>query len=160
MTNLNVEKIESSDEQIMAAVFTLIWTLLVIGGIYVLRNKDLSVTVFEFVILVLAIYRLIRLFVYDKIAQFIRDLFLDKVTKKDKKSGMLKIVRHCPKSGIRRKVTQLVSCPWCTGVWMAMIVLFFHFYCPYAFYVFILLALSGVATFVQLLANIAGKYGH
>jgi|TARA_Y100000310_G_scaffold344515_1_gene457686 hypothetical protein len=160
MNTLGKEVKESHDEQFLSLLLTIIFTILLIGGLYILRGKDLSLTVFEFIIISLAVFRLIRLIVYDSIAQFIRDIFLDKVKKVEKKTGMIKVSRHLPKSGIKRKITQLLQCPWCTGVWIALFVLFFHYYCPYAFYVYILLAIAGVGSYIQLTANIVGKYGH
>lgn len=106
--------------------------------------------VFDFFILVLASFRLTRLFVYDKITQFVRDFF-QRTTLVD---GV--IVREKYGRGPLRTLSDLLDCPWCTGVWVALPVIFFYFYTPFAWYPLLLLAVTGFATFIQLSANAIG----
>jgi hypothetical protein len=103
------------------------------------------VSVFDFALLSLATLRLIRLLVYDRITQFVRDWFFE-----DPISG------SCPKSGFKASVGHLFGCPWCMGVWVGLFIVFFYFLTPLARFPILILAVSGVASFIQLLANMVG----
>ncbi|PIT90971.1 sporulation protein [Candidatus Kaiserbacteria bacterium CG10_big_fil_rev_8_21_14_0_10_49_17] len=114
-----------------------------------------GLSVFEFFLLSLAAFRLTRLFVYDKITQFIRDWFLRKEVLAGE-DGELVIVRRKYVQGPLRTASELLECPWCFGVWAAACVLFFYFITPLSVPVILLLAIAGVATFFQLLATMVG----
>lgn len=93
----------------------------------------------DFFLIALAVARLVRLFTYDVITEFVRHWF----------------VGADPES-FRGTLGALIHCPWCTGLWFALVVAFFYFATPVAWYVIFVLALSLVATFLQLLANFIG----
>lgn len=93
----------------------------------------------DFLLMALAIFRLIRLVSYDNITAFLRD-GLSKYHS-DTFLGTLGV---------------LVNCPWCTGLWFSFLVAFFYFASPIAWYVILVLALASVASFFQLLANLIG----
>lgn len=94
-----------------------------------------SIPLFDFFLIVLATFRLIRLFVYDKITQFFRDWFID------------------AERGPRKTIYGLLTCPWCLGIWAAMVITFFYFLSPVAWLFILVLAVSGLASLVQLFAN-------
>lgn len=104
----------------------------------------------DYVLITLAAWRVTRLFVYDNITKFLREQFWDV-----KKVGRGLILEK-PKVGPRRTLADLMSCPWCFGVWATAMVIFFYLITPYAVFPIMLLALSGVATFLQLLSNLIG----
>lgn len=112
------------------------------------------VPIFHAILISLAIFRLIRLFSYDKITHFARDWFLDK--RKIVENGEEVIILEAPKRGIRRTITELLGCPWCTGVWISLFVVYFYFTVPGFFFVILVLAIAGVASFLQLIANLIG----
>ena len=114
-----------------------------------LNVAELSFT--DFALMTLATWRLTRLFVYDAITKFFREQFWD-VVKVGKGYALEK-----PKVGPRRTIADLLSCPWCFGVGSAAVVIFFYLITPYAVYPIMLLALSAVATFLQLLSNLVGN---
>ncbi len=93
----------------------------------------------DFVLISLAIFRLIRLFTYDAITAFLREWF----------------VGADPES-FRGSLGTLINCPWCTGLWFSLVVVFFYFLTPFAWYGILILALGAVASFLQLLANLIG----
>ncbi len=108
-----------------------------------------DLTVFDFVIISLASFRMIRLFVYDSMTKFFREQFYDaKVTKTGK------VTLYIPKGGPRRTLVDLMNCPWCFGVWASTIVLFFYLLTPWAFFPILILAVSGVATSLQKLSSL------
>lgn len=104
----------------------------------------------DYVLITLASWRLTRLFVYDLITKFFREQFWD-VKKMSKGYELEK-----PKTGPRRTLADLMDCPWCFGVWATAMVMFFYLMTPYAIFPVVLLALSAVATFLQLLTNMVG----
>ena len=123
-------------------IFTVIYILLVILSGFVLHFENRLPTrigVFDSIILSFAVFRLVRLFVYDWVTKYIRDYF-EKFEK-----------------GPRRTLADLLECPWCTGVWMAFFVSFFYFLSPIAWYPIFLLSLSGAATYLQIIIIRIGK---
>lgn len=93
----------------------------------------------DFVLMALAVTRLVRLFTYDAITAFVREWF----------------VGADPRS-FRGTLGTLINCPWCTGLWFSLVVVFFYFAAPIAWYMILVLALSSLASFFQLLANVVG----
>lgn len=111
-----------------------------------------ELTLVDYTLMTLATWRLTRLFVYDSITRFVREQFLD-VVKVGRGYRLEK-----PKTGPRRVLSELFSCPWCFGVWAATVIVFFYLVTPYAYFPVLLLAVAGVATFLQLLANLVGHH--
>ena len=112
-------------------ILSMVFGLLVAIGIYYLLPGSIhdlrDIHVFEFIILALAVFRLTRLLVYDKVAQYIRDLFLNTEEEHFKGSGMMYVVRTKPATGFRRLMSDLFSCPWCIGVWSSLFTVFIYF---------------------------------
>lgn len=123
--------------------------------LFVLGKLPTAIAVFDFVLIVLATFRLTRLFVYDAIMQFVRDWFLKKEVSVTPE-GKLVIEREKHQDGIRRTFSDLLSCPWCTGLQAAILVVFFYYLSPLSWVIILMFAVGGAATFVQLLANAAG----
>lgn len=122
--------------------FSLFFALLVLIGIRYLAVNGLiilTVPAFDFIVLALAIFRLVRLFSYDIITQFIRDWFKD-----------------APEGTLSGTVGALLSCPWCTGLWFSFFVVFVYYATPYAWPVLLMLALAGIASHVQIVSNWVG----
>jgi len=92
---------------------SLIFVILLITAIYILflENKlPLKISFVDFMILGLAIFRLTHLFVHDLVTNFIRDYFSKFQT------------------GLGKTIFNLLSCHWCTAMWIALIVSFMFFY--------------------------------
>lgn len=109
-----------------------------------------QLTIVDFTLITLASWRLTRLFVYDAITKFFREQFYD-VVKAGKGMELEK-----PKFGPRRTLADLLSCPWCFSIWAAATVIFFYLLTPYAFFPILILAISAVASFLQILSNAVG----
>lgn len=135
-------------------MFILFFVTLVVMGTIILDGEAYKtydgLTLVDFTLIALATVRTIRLFVYDTITKFFREQFWDA---KELKS---KVVLTKPAGGPRRTLADLLSCPWCFGMFASAIITFFYLLTPYAFYPVLILALAGVATFLQLLANLIG----
>lgn len=106
-----------------------------------------SLSFFDLTVLALATLRLVRLFTYDKIMGFFRQLFLDKGNK--------------PERGIRRLCAELIECVWCTGMWGALVVSALYFSGLFGEFVVYILAISALGTvfltFTQMLSRIGQK---
>lgn len=128
--------------------------MLVVMGAIILETESRiplgELVLTDYVLVALASWRLTRLFVYDAITKFFREQFLD-VKKVGRGYELVK-----PPSGPRRTIADLLSCPWCFGVWATATVLFFYLITPYAVFPTVLLALSAVATTLQIGSNLLG----
>ncbi|MDR3558990.1 MAG: DUF1360 domain-containing protein [Candidatus Pacebacteria bacterium] len=87
----------------------------------------------HFLILILAAFRLIRLFTYDSVTAFIRDYLKQFST------------------GPREILSNLINCPWCTGVWTALLVSYIYLLIPGGIIFLGILALAGVASYLQII---------
>lgn len=113
------------------------------------------IEVWDFFLIALAIFRITRLVVYDKITQFLRDAFL-RSRQLLGEDGRVYIERSPYPGGPMRTMSDLLACPWCTGMWAALVVVFCYFAFPWAWYPIVLLAVSAVGNVMQLIANAIG----
>ena len=130
------------DQNFWNAMFSIGFVFLAffLGGFVYIADEGYprSIDWFDALILSLATFRLVRLFVYDKVTAWIRALFADAT------------------SGPRKPAYDLLLCPWCFGVWAALFVCFFYYTMPMAWFFLLVLAIAGVGSFFQLLANMIG----
>lgn len=94
---------------------------------------------FDALLIALAAFRITRLVVYDKIAQWLRDLFAG-----------------APMGTFRHTVADLLACPWCIGFWGALVAVVVYFTLSWAWFVILFLALAGLASLLQVIANAIG----
>jgi len=112
-------------------------------------NPILGLT--DFVLITLAVFRLTRLFVYDKVTQLVRDLFVDI----EEKRGQL--IRHPKDFGLQRALADIFSCPWCFSIWGGSVFIWAYIMFPAVMmYVALFLSVSALATVLQLLTNLIG----
>jgi len=110
-----------------------------------------SLELTEFVLLSLAVFRLTRLFVYDGVTSWLRDLFIDV----SEKRGTL--IRVKKQTGLQRTVSDIFSCPWCFSMWGGSVFIWAYIMFPSVMlYAALVLAISAVATMLQLSANLLG----
>ncbi len=143
-----------TDQYLWNFVFSVLFLALVFMATVVLDTEAYksyeSLTLLDYTLMILATFRLTRLFVYDKITAFFREQFSDIG---EGKNGMVLVK---PARGPRRTIADLLSCPWCFGMWAAGTVAFFYLLTPYAFFVILMLAIGALGTLMQLLANLIG----
>lgn len=108
-----------------------------------------ELTPMDFVIIALAAFRLTRLVVGDKILAFARGWFFDL-----KDGQTIK-----PVGGVRRTIAELIECPWCVGLWAALISLVLYLAGPFAHFLVLVLALSGAAMLLYSFADTLGRIG-
>jgi hypothetical protein len=156
---MDPKEITRRDQVWWSILFSLIYVAVFILGVALLVSLrgDLprSIPLFDLMLIILASFRLTRLFVYDRIMQFFRDWFLDKETYVDER-GAVMVRRYPPITGPRRTINDLLSCPWCFGMWAGLIIPFFYFLSPLAWFFILVLAISGAGTFLMLLSNLVG----
>lgn len=123
-------------------VFSAFFAVLLFYGIWWLAASRLifyEVPVRDLVLIALATFRLVRLFTYDVITQFMRDWFAE-----------------ARPNSFGHTISTLLNCPWCTGLWFSFIVVFFYFATPYSWPVILVLALAAIASVLQVLSNWIG----
>ena len=130
--------------------YALLRTLYVANG-----GLPTSIGVFDSIILALATFRLTRLFVYDKITRFLRDLF-QHTDEEYTQEGVTYFRKTERTNGPLRTAYELLICPWCFSIWAALFVSFFYYLTPLAWLPIFIIALSGVATAIQIVVNMIG----
>lgn len=147
----------NDDQNFWNFLFSTIFVALTAAGawhLYKLGNLPTSISFFDLALITLATFRLIRLVTKDKVFQFFRDFFLEKNVVEG--ATELLVIRQKPLSGPQRTISELLACPWCIGVWIALGVTFFYYYSPFAWFPILILAIAGVASFIQILINEIG----
>ncbi len=141
-TCMTLKQIFENETDRWYGVYTLIYIVLVfvMAGFIWLQGRQFptAIPLFDFLMLSLATFRIIRLFVYDKVMLFVRDYFAS--------------APHGPK----KIAGELLNCPWCFGLWASTFVIFFYYVMPMSWFVFLFLAVSGLGSFVQILTNKIG----
>jgi len=121
--------------------FTFIGVIILIGDYIHYRKIDISMfKLGDFVILSLAAYRMTRLLVYDKVLDYLRDFIVD--DKSD--SGFFKASKY------------FLTCPWCAGIWMTLFVIILYLFLPFGKLFCYVLAIAGIASFIQVLISLLG----
>lgn len=113
--------------------------LLVLVG-YLLQKKGVDIegiTIKEAIVIILASYRLTRILVFEKIFKYLRDVF--------KRREDLYLVGT---------LSSIITCPWCAGVWVTLVIIVFYFLIPFGTLLVYVLALAGIASIVILYSNI------
>jgi hypothetical protein len=99
--------------------------------------RDISTT--DLIILILAVYRVTRVVVFEKIFKYFRDF----VKANNRVYFMLTL-------------QSIITCPWCAGVWIALVMTVFFFLVPYGVLLVYIMAISGVASFLVMASNYLG----
>ena len=113
-----------------------------------------NITPFHFVILSIATFRITRLIVSDRITQGLRDFCMIISASTDPETGSTYIVRTKRVRGVRRAIGEIMGCPWCMGMWIAVVAL--ALYVAATVYSFVsawaiifIFALAGSASVIQ-----------
>ena len=112
--------------------------LVVLVG-YLLEKKGINIeeiTLKESVIIILASYRMTRILVFEQIFKYFRDAL--------KKREDLFLIGT---------FSSIITCPWCAGVWVTLVIIVFYYLVPYGNLLSYVLALAGLASIVILYSN-------
>ena len=99
-----------------------------------------EIKVFDLFIIALATYRLTRLLIYDEIFYFIKDY----------------IRKFKEEQGFVKSAYVLFNCPWCVGVWAALITLITYILFPFGKFLIVVLAISALSSFFHLIITWLG----
>jgi len=124
------------------SVFVFLCAIGLVGFFLDKKNIDIrELSLKEAVMVILATYRMTRILVFEKIFKHFRDAL--------KKRENLYVIGT---------VHSIVTCPWCAGVWVTLIILVFYFLIPYGDLFVYVLALAGLASMVILSSNLLHMY--
>ena len=96
---------------------------------FLLKISLNSLSVIDIILLSLSCYRLSRMIVYEKVFELIRN-YLGSNTDK----------------ALIGSIHNLITCPWCAGVWVSLIVFDIYYLLPFGKYLIYILAISAIAT--------------
>lgn len=146
------------DQNIWNIIFSLFFIGVFLAALGLLVGKwgafPKSIPLFDAILLPLAAFRITRLVVYDKITRWFRELFMAKKIVVENGEKMVELRPFA--SGFRRTIHDLLGCPWCIGFWSALFVVFGYFLFSWAWVVILFLAVAGMGSLVQLIANAIG----
>ena len=97
----------------------------------------------------LAAFRLTRLIVFDKITEFIRAPFFNEIEQENEQGE--KEIYLVPKSdGLRGWIGELLSCYWCTGIWVSLFIGGLHYFgTQTGEFLIVILAVAAIASFIE-----------
>ncbi|AEJ40260.1 hypothetical protein TPY_2083 [Sulfobacillus acidophilus TPY] len=103
-----------------------------------------------FVVLGLACFRLTHLIVVEEITTFLRTPFVDAVNERDARGRWIKLQYPKPHR-IRGFIGALLSCPWCTGIWVGIALVMGWYTVPHVvFPVALIFAVSGLGVIAEM----------
>ena len=124
------------------SAFVFFGAILLVGHFLNKEGIDIrDLTMKEAVLVILASYRMTRILVFEKILKHFRDAL--------KRRENLYVIGT---------IHSMVTCPWCAGVWVTLVILVFYFLVPYGALLVYVLALAGLASMVILVSNLLHMY--
>jgi hypothetical protein len=111
---------------------------------YLLKNKGVDIEELTFkqaLVIILASYRMTRIIVFEKIFKYFRNVL--------KKRENFYVVGT---------IHSMITCPWCAGVWVTLIIVVLYFLVPYGILLAYVLALAGLASMMILVSNLLHMY--
>ena len=140
---MEIEPVKPNEQQKTWNFWATIFFILCLVGLgFLLEKKGITrenFTLGNIVLMVLATYRLTRILVFDKIFKLFRDFF-----------------RTHQRLYVFYVIKEIITCPWCAGVWVALIIVAIYFLVPFGYIFVILLTISGIASFIVILVNYVG----
>lgn len=127
------------------ALLLVVFSVITKGGWHVRALYHLGA--FDFAVMGLATFRLIRLVSYDKIFSFVREFFLHHTGKTWVKAD----------GGFKRLMSELIECMWCTGLWSALFVVALYLGSSLGMFFVYILAIASIGSFLQ---NISKAIAH
>jgi len=109
----------------------------------------MDINLLDFIILALACFRLTRLIVFDKITEFLRTPFFDEI-EEENDEGIIEVYYSPKSTPIKKFIGELLSCYWCTGVWVSTGLIIGYIYFSTLFMPIILIfAIAGLASILE-----------
>ncbi|MDE3838244.1 sporulation protein [Bacillus methanolicus] len=112
-----------------------------------------DITIWNVILMGLASFRLTRLIVFDQITYFFRKPFFDEITEINQ-NGENEVYLEPKQYGFKKWMGELLSCYWCTGIWVSMFVIFLYFFAPVAGKVIILImAVAAIGSIIEVIIS-------
>jgi hypothetical protein len=109
----------------------------------------MTIDLLDFIIVALASFRLTRLIVFDKITEFLRNPFFDEIEEKNQE-GKTEVYYVPKETTLKKFIGEMLSCYWCTGVWVSAAIVTGYLLSPAVFVPIILVfAVAGLAAIVE-----------
>lgn len=144
--------IKITDQYFWNFVFLLFFVSLVVMATIIVDTESRLVITdlgkFDVAIIVLASWRLVRFFANDGTTKFFREQFYD--LKKTARTATL----EKPATGPRRTILDIILSPWSFGLGITFLVTFCYLISAYLFYPILLLALAGLVSLLQIVAQL------
>ena len=124
------------------SAFVFLSTVGLVG--YLLKNNGVDIEELTFkqaLLIILASYRMTRIIVFEKIFKYFRN-----VLKKRENFYVIGTIHS------------MITCPWCAGVWVTLIIIVLYFLVPYGNLLVYVLALAGLASMMILVSNLLHMY--
>src|SRR3989344_2956338 len=110
-----MDKLEPKNNQnLWNFLYTAFFIFLFASGVMIIYKVNgflpTAIDFFDFILIILASFRLTRLFIYDRVMKFFRDWFLDSrevITPE----GEVLILREKPTDGPKRTAAEILDCP-------------------------------------------------
>jgi hypothetical protein len=114
----------------------------------------MDINLMDFVLLALACFRLTRLVVFDKITEFLRAPFFEE-REEENEEGFIEVYYFPKSTPIKKFIGELLSCYWCTGIWVSAGLVVGYLYFPHFFTPIILIAaIAGLGSILESLVQI------
>jgi hypothetical protein len=140
--------IKITDQYFWNFIFLTFWLFLVVMATIILETEArltwAELSLLDGVLIVLGSWRLVRLLSSDSTTKFFREQFYD--LKKTARTVSLEV----PATGPRRTILEVLLNPWNISLGVVSLVTFVYLLTSYAVYPLVLLALSGVVSFIEL----------
>lgn len=100
-------------------------------------------------ILILGVFRITRLFVYDRITLFLRKPFVEEIyLENESGEGYYEVIYKG--NSVSQAIGYLLSCPWCMGIWVSVCVVIAYWLWPIVvFPILIVFAIAGGAALLD-----------
>ncbi|WP_256860409.1 DUF1360 domain-containing protein [Paraliobacillus ryukyuensis] len=115
--------------------------------------KTIVLSIFEFVLLGLAVFRCMRLFVFDLVSIKLRQFF--QVEEEHVlEDGSVEIIVSGRGKGLRYIIGEMLACHWCVGMWSTLGLYLGYTLAPIVFTpILYVLAIAGVAGIIQVMIS-------
>jgi len=124
------------------SAFVFLSAVVLVG--YLLGKKGVDIeemTLKEAVLIILASYRMTRILVFEKIFKYFRD-----------------VLKNRQNLYVIGTIHSMITCPWCAGVWVTLIIILLYYLIPFGVLLVYLLALAGLASMLILVSNLLHMY--
>lgn len=133
-----------------------IFILLYIGMMLLLNylgRLPRSISVFDLILIGLASARLTDIISTDEVMAWLREPFIQ--LEETEIAGREVEIREGKGDGFRKVIGDLLSCPWCIGVWIAAGLSYAYFLFPRVVWLFVLImAIAEISSILQTLTTI------